>query len=128
MAKALLNLLQTIWRNGNIPKIWNITEIVPIPKKCGLQLLNNYRGIALIPVGMKILGRIIIGRITRNLEARKNISFLQAGFRRGNEAMAQVVSLYDILSRRRVAKKETFVAFIDFRKAYDTVPIEALLR
>ncbi|OMJ29985.1 hypothetical protein AYI69_g478, partial [Smittium culicis] len=33
MAKALLNLLQTIWRSGKIPKIWNITEIVTIPKK-----------------------------------------------------------------------------------------------
>ncbi|OMJ19144.1 hypothetical protein AYI69_g6746, partial [Smittium culicis] len=86
MAKALLNLLQTIWRNGKIPKIWNITEIAPIPKKGDLKLLDNYRGIALIPVGMKILGRIII------------------------------------------AKKESFVTFIDFRKAYDTVPIEALLR
>ncbi|OMJ26880.1 hypothetical protein AYI69_g3704, partial [Smittium culicis] len=69
-----------------------------------------------------------VGWITRQLEARKKISFLQAGFRRGEEAMAQVVSLYDILSRLRVAKKETFVAFIDFRKAYDTGPIEALLR
>ncbi|OMJ08862.1 LINE-1 reverse transcriptase-like protein, partial [Smittium culicis] len=128
MAKALLNLLQTIWRSGKIPKVWNITEIVPIPKKGDPQLLDNYRGIALIPVGMKILGRIIIGRINRQLEARKKISFLQAGLRRGEEAMAQVVSLYDILSRRRVAKKETFVAFIDFKKAYDTVPIEALLR
>ncbi|OMJ19344.1 LINE-1 reverse transcriptase-like protein [Smittium culicis] len=93
MAKALLNLLQTIWRNGKIPKIWNITEIAPIPKKGDLKLLDNYRGIALIPVGMKILGRINIGRITRQLEARKKISFLQAGFRRGEEAMAQVVSL-----------------------------------
>ncbi|OMJ17238.1 LINE-1 reverse transcriptase-like protein [Smittium culicis] len=101
---------------------------VPIPKKGGPQSLDNYRGIALIPVGMKILGRIIIGRITRQLEARKKIAFLQAGFRRGEEAMAQVVSLYDILSRRRVAKKETFVAFIDFKKAYVTVPIKALLR
>ncbi|OMJ27423.1 LINE-1 retrotransposable element ORF2 protein [Smittium culicis] len=97
-----------------IPKNWNITEIVPIPKTGDLKLLDNYRGIALIPAGMKILGRIIIGRITRQLEARKKISFLQAGFRRGEEAMAQVVSLYDILSRLRVAKKETFVAFIDF--------------
>ncbi|OMJ12121.1 LINE-1 retrotransposable element ORF2 protein [Smittium culicis] len=73
MAKAPLNLLQTIWRNGKIPKIWNITEIIPIPKKGDLQLLDNYRGISLIPVGMKILGRIIIGRITRQLEARKKI-------------------------------------------------------
>ncbi|OMJ16069.1 LINE-1 retrotransposable element ORF2 protein [Smittium culicis] len=109
MAKALLNLIQIIWRNGKIPKNRNITEIVPIPKKGDLQLLENYRGIALIPVRMKILGRIIISRITRQLEARKKISFLQAGFRRGMEAMAQVVSLYDILSRRRVAKKENFV-------------------
>ncbi|OMJ30150.1 hypothetical protein AYI69_g315 [Smittium culicis] len=41
--------------------------------------------------------------------------------------MTQVVSLYDILRRRRVAKKETSVAFIDYRKAFDTVPIESLL-
>ncbi|OMJ28719.1 LINE-1 reverse transcriptase-like protein [Smittium culicis] len=128
MAKAPLNLLQTIWRNGKIPKIWNITEIVPIPKKGGLKLLENYTVIALIPVGMKILVRIIIGGITRQLDARKKIYFLQAGFRTDEQAMVQVVSQYDILGRRRVAKKENFVAFIDFRKAYDTLPMYALLR
>ncbi|OMJ27358.1 hypothetical protein AYI69_g3199 [Smittium culicis] len=98
MPKALLNLIQTIWRNVKIPKFWNMTEIVPIPKIGDLKILENYRGIALIPVCMKILGKIIIGREIRQLEARKKNYFLQAGFRRGEEAMSQVVSLYDILS------------------------------
>ncbi|OMJ27735.1 hypothetical protein AYI69_g2820 [Smittium culicis] len=42
MAKVLHNLLQTIWRSGKIPKIWNITEIVPIPKTGDIKLLDNY--------------------------------------------------------------------------------------
>ncbi|OMJ29726.1 hypothetical protein AYI69_g755 [Smittium culicis] len=42
MAKDLLNLLQSNWRKWKIPKIWNITEIVPITKTGDIKLLDNY--------------------------------------------------------------------------------------
>ncbi|OMJ20261.1 hypothetical protein AYI70_g4221 [Smittium culicis] len=46
----------------------------------------------------------------------------QAGFRNREECVAQATSLYEIVKRRKLESKSTFVAFIDFEKAYDKVP------
>ncbi len=42
----------------------------------------------------------------------------QAGFRSREECMAQVVAFYEqVICRRSLASKNTFVAFVDFKKA-----------
>ncbi|KAH9271714.1 hypothetical protein BASA83_006083 [Batrachochytrium salamandrivorans] len=51
----------------------------------------------------------------------------QAGFRKREECVGQVVSLVDIIQRRQNAGLNTHVLFIDIRKAFDTVPVGALL-
>lgn len=51
----------------------------------------------------------------------------QAGFRSREESMGQVCSLIEALLRRARVCKPTYAAFIDFRKAFDTVPHGALL-
>ncbi|KAH9270677.1 hypothetical protein BASA83_007286 [Batrachochytrium salamandrivorans] len=54
-------------------------------------------------------------------------SYEQAGFRKREECVGQVVSLVDIIQRRQNAGLNTHVLFIDIRKAFDTVPVGALL-
>ncbi|KAH9266806.1 hypothetical protein BASA83_010315 [Batrachochytrium salamandrivorans] len=51
----------------------------------------------------------------------------KAGFRKREECVGQVVSLVDIIQRRQNAGLNTHVLFIDIRKAFDTVPVGALL-
>ncbi|KAH9266666.1 hypothetical protein BASA83_010473 [Batrachochytrium salamandrivorans] len=48
-------------------------------------------------------------------------------FRKREECVGQVVSLVDIIQRRQNAGLNTHVLFIDIRKAFDTVPVGALL-
>ncbi|KAH6564946.1 hypothetical protein BASA62_007620 [Batrachochytrium salamandrivorans] len=43
------------------------------------------------------------------------------------ECVGKVVSLVDIIQRRQNAELNTHVLFIDIRKAFDTVPVGALL-
>jgi hypothetical protein len=51
----------------------------------------------------------------------------QAGFRRLKECVAQATTLVEALQRRKNAGKRTWVCFIDFTKAYDTVPHAGLI-
>ncbi len=51
----------------------------------------------------------------------------QAGFRRFEECSGQVASLMEIVARRRHERKDTYVAFLDLTKAYDSVKHSALL-
>ncbi|KAH9268679.1 hypothetical protein BASA84_000110 [Batrachochytrium salamandrivorans] len=66
-------------------------------------------------------------RIERFVETNNLLSYEQAGFRKRKECVGQVVSLVDIIQRRQNAGLNTHVLFIDIRKAFDTVPVGALL-
>eukprot|EP01018_Ginkgo_biloba_P017078 Gb_08423 [translate_table: standard] len=129
MVKAFLNVINGIWDVGHIPSDLNSAVLVSIPKKGDLTLHDNYRGISLISVLLKILTSVIIKRIDAELEERKFYSKSQAGFRKGEECVAQVVALKEIILRRNIKwKRATFMAFIDFKKAYDMVPHEAPMK
>ncbi|KAH9259497.1 hypothetical protein BASA82_001261 [Batrachochytrium salamandrivorans] len=101
---------------------------VSIDKKDGDPLNpGDKRGIALINVGLKLVCKVLQMRIERFVETNNLLSYEQAGFRKREECVGQVVSLVDIIQRRQNAGLNTHVLFIDIRKAFDTVPVGALL-
>ncbi|OIR56784.1 MAG: uncharacterized protein A8A55_2465 [Amphiamblys sp. WSBS2006] len=124
----LLKLMQREWSSGEVNRVWNIAEVVPVPKKGDKQIPDNYRGIALIPVGLKLLNGIIARRLSAALEEGHALAEEQAGFRRGEECVSHLAALTEILGRREHKRKNSVVCFIDFKKAFDRVPHEALLR
>ena len=125
--KVVLNLCQRIFRSG-VPDRWNVAWVVSIPKKGDPKCMDNYRGISLISIIVKLVTSIVTERVQTTLEAKRWFIREQAGFRRGEEAVAQACALYEVLSRQISEDKQTFMAFIDIKKAYDSVPIEAILR
>ncbi|KAH6587142.1 hypothetical protein BASA50_001425 [Batrachochytrium salamandrivorans] len=99
-ARALLRVCGQVFASATIPHAWLCASIVSIDKKDGDPLNpGDKRGIALI----------------------------NAGFRKREECVGQVVSLVDIIQRRQNAGLNTHVLFIDIRKAFDTVPVGTLL-
>lgn len=128
MGKVLLAMVNKVFQTGTIPDRWRTALVVSVPKKGDLTMMDNYRGISLLPVLLKAVTTMVIRRITRGLEARRWFRREQAGFRAREECPAQVAALQEILVRRRNQGKRTYLAFVDMRKAYDTVPHGALLR
>jgi hypothetical protein len=124
--QALCLLYQSMIQTSTVPECWRTSEIVSIPKSGDLQRPDNYRGIALIPVALKILCCIIVNRFNRIVEEKNLIRPEQAGFRSREECVGQTASLLEITTRRRTLGVRTYMAFIDFKKAYDMVPHEAL--
>ena len=128
MAKALWKLLTSIWNSETVPDSWNEASVVPVPKKGDLTRTDNYRGIALMQVGMKIISTVIARRLQRLAERHGLLTHAQAGFRSREEAVGQVAALYEIARRREIEGERTLVMFVDFAKAYDSVPHAALLK
>jgi len=62
-AKCLEIIFNKIW-NGSFPSSWSSESIVSISKKGDLSDCNNYRGISLINVGLKIISKIFTKKIT----------------------------------------------------------------
>lgn len=128
LGRAILRVTRAMWEQERIPEKWNEAWIVSILKKGDPKRMTNYRGISLIVVIVKILTAVILHRITQALEDANWLIPQQAGFRVREECAGHICALFEILQRREIAGRRTYVAFIDFEKAYDTVPIEGLLR
>jgi len=89
--------------------------------------MNNYRTISLIPSIMNLLRAMLTNRIQRRLEERKFFAPEQAGFRSREECMNHALTLIEVAQRRSISGQQpTYVCFIDFQEAFDTVPHEAL--
>lgn len=119
LVAAFTNLLSDIWSDGRIPADWGTAIVLPLFKKGDKAVCKNYRGISLLDIALKILEAIIATRIRPALDAvtREN----QAGFRPGRGCIDQIFSLRQILETRHEFRRPTYVAFIDFAAAFDSV-------
>lgn len=128
MGRFILKLVKGIWENSYIPPTLQSATVVAIPKKGGkAENMDDYRGISLIAIALKITTTLIAQRLMKQLERQQLLIPEQAGFRTREECMAQVISLYEVVQRRKLCNKKTYACFIDLKKAYDVVPHEALL-
>jgi len=125
-AKCLFSIFTKIW-NGDFPSNWNSASIVSIPKKGDLSDCNNYRGISLINVGLKILAKIVTNRISNYALSNGFVRPEQFGFRSKEECISLYISIREICQRRKIKGKFTYLAFLDLKKAYDSVPIFNIL-
>lgn len=124
--RVVLRICQRLFDEGVIPEEFNVATVVPVPKKGDLTDIDNYRGISLINTLVKLVTKIVTDRLSSVLEKAGRLCSEQAGFRRYEETHTQITGLYEVLRRRQVQGLPSYVTFIDFAKAYDTVPHEAL--
>ena len=126
--KALFRVLNAAWEKEELPDSWKRVDIVSLLKPGSKpEAVDGYRGISLISVTEKVLLQVMTERLYTAVERAKLLSCEQAGFRRREEAIAQVITVADIVRRRRLAGRSTIGIFIDFKKAYDRVPHGALM-
>jgi len=119
---CLLLLFNRIW-NGDFPKSWNEASIVSISKKGDPTNCDNYRGISLINNGIKLISKILATRISEYGLENNFIRPEQFGFRKKEECISLFISIHDICRRRQLNNQETYLAFLDLKKAYDSDPI-----
>ena len=125
--KVLLKLLNKIWKTCELPEQWSHSILVPILKKNqDRHKASSYRPIALTSIFSKIMERMLLNRISWHFE---EIDFnpVQSGFRAGRNTIDHLLRL-ETDARKAIVNKEFLIAaFLDFEKAYDTVPIAAIL-
>ena len=61
--ECFLSLICKVWNEGSVPRAWKDADLVPIPKKGDLSICDNWRGIALLDVAGKVVGRLIQNRL-----------------------------------------------------------------
>ena len=99
--------------------IWRQSCNIPLPKKGGLCLAINYRGISLTPSAAKIYNNLLLHRIRPVLEniLRDN----QNGFREKRSTTAQIFTLRRIIEGVKQKQLLAVIIFADFSKALDSI-------
>ena len=93
-----------------------------------VKFLLSYRGITLAPCAYKLYCSILNNRLVTWLNTRNIIHDEQNGFRKSKSTIDHLSTLTSIIETRKRRKLSTFVVFVDFKKAYDTVNRSLLLR
>jgi hypothetical protein len=106
---------------------WVSCLMVPLAKKGDLTIADNFRGIGMQCTVCKLVASMVLCRMETAIEQADVLGRSQAGFRRKEECVAQAAALLEMCQRRRRAGLSTYLVFVDFQKAYDSVPHEALL-
>jgi len=119
--QVLLDLMNDIWETGDLPSIWKLANVIPIPKPGkDHSEPSNYRPIALTSCVCKTMERMINARLVWFLESNGLLSNIQCGFRQGRSTLDHLVR-FETFIRNAFAKKEHAVSiFFDLEKAYDT--------
>ncbi|PKU44107.1 rna-directed dna polymerase from mobile element jockey-like [Limosa lapponica baueri] len=112
---------------GEVPDDWRVANMAPIYKKGQKEDLANYRPVSLTSVPGKIMGRIILSELSRQVQGSQGIRASQHGFRKGRSCLTNLISFYDHVTHLLDAGKAVDIVYLDFGKAFHTVPHSILL-
>ena len=114
-------------QEGIVPSLWKCANVTPIFKKGNKCEAGNYRPISLTSVVIKILERIIKDKITSFLDRHKLIIDSQHGFRNSRSCLTNLLEFYNYIFSNYDERVPSDIIYLDFKKAFDTVPHKRLL-
>ena len=127
LAKPLAILFNLSLKEGVLPNDWKHAEVTDIFKKGSKTEPSNYRPVSLTSVVCKILESFIRDVVQIHMEKHKLYTKCQHGFRRGKSCTSQLLEVMEDLTRFMETKKDFDVVYLDFSKAFDSVPHQRLL-
>jgi hypothetical protein len=119
MIELLSKLYTAIGTTGVMPKDMMLGAI-SILHKSGSELeLGNYRPLQLLNTDYRLMTKVLANRLSEVLSS--TISMEQTAFLPGRQIGDNIMFLQLLPDRLRQLGRAAVIAFLDFRKAYDTV-------
>ena len=116
------------FETGIFPEEWKVANVIPLRKGGDPTDVGNLRPISLLPLPGKIAERIMHSHLSNFIENRGLLNNKQGGFRKGKSTISTVATLTDDILMGLNDKKFSIAAFIDLKKAFDTINHDILLK
>ena len=117
--KVLYSICQQICTTQQWPQDWKRSVFIPTQKKSNAKVCSNYHTIALISHASKVMLKILQARHQEYVN--RELSEVQAGFRKGRGTTDQIANICWIIEKAREFQKNIYFCFIDYAKAFDCV-------
>ena len=129
LLKPLIILFGNSTKSSCYSDIWKRSNIIPVHKKNGKQLVKNYWQISLSPIFGKIFEKIIFNKIYNFLLDEKLLNPNQSGFRPSDSCINQLLAITREIFEASDCNPsvEVISVFLDILKAFEKVWHEGLL-
>jgi len=111
---------------SKFPPSWTQHSINPIHKSGSSSHPNNYRTIMVGHTFSKLYAVVLHQWLSEELERRHLRARGQAGFRPDYQTIDHIFTLRAIIEEACHRSSKVYTSFVDFWKAFDTVPRDAL--
>ena len=128
IAHPLSKLFNQSIHSGKFPQILKLARITPLYKKGPKHDVNNYRPISQLNIFSKIFEKIMKIYLVEFLNTNEIINKAQFGFQKGKSTQHALMRFSKMLYENLRVGKSILSIFVDFSKAFDTVPHHILLR
>lgn len=126
--EKFIKILKLSLDSGIIPKSWKQAKVTPLPKSGDLSSVSNYRPISQLPIPGKVLERIVHSSISKHLVNCDILLREQGGYRKKCSTIDTISVLTNDILRERNKGGFTLAAFIDIKKAFDSVNYSILIK
>ena len=120
IARLLSIIFEKSWRSGDVPEDWKKANVTPSYKKGLKEDPGNYRPISLTSVPGKVMERILLGAITRQMKHVTGKS--QHGFTKGKLCLTNLITFYNKVSCSVDGGRAVdIIVYLDFSTAFNRV-------
>ena len=117
-------MVHHFWATAEVPAAWETGLLAILFKKGDRSDPGNYRGIMLLETAYKIVGNLLLERLSVVKESLPHEP--QCGFRGKRATMDATWTVKMLVKKRREHGLSTWLLFIDFVKAFDRCPRELM--
>ena len=117
---AITALFKQCYETSSIPLKWKVANVIALHKKGSKSIASNYRPISLTCILCKLYEQCIRLHIMNHVRAV--ISKVQHGFMTGRSCFSNLLESLDIMFDMIAEGESVDIFYLDFQKAFDTVP------
>ena len=128
VADLLTRVCNLSLKTATVPEDWRIANVTPIFKKGRRGDPGNYRPVSLTSVPGKMVESLIKDRIIKHVEEQALMMESQHGFCKGRSCLTNLLEFFEKVNRHVDVGEPVDIVYLDFQKAFDTVPHQRLLR
>ena len=128
IAQACSIIFRLSLSEGKLPSCWKEANVTAIHKKGDRSNPSNYRPISLTSVVCKTMEKIVRNELIEYMENNNLFSVHQHGFRSGRSCVTQLIEVIEKWTEETDNRNSVDVIYLDFQKAFDTVPHQRLLK